>query len=30
MATNDVLQKIVPLIEGKSLMLYEKGDLTYI
>lgn len=30
MATNDVLQKIVPLIEGKSLLLYEKGDLTYI
>lgn len=30
LATNDVLQKIVPLIEGKSLMLYEKGDLSYI
>lgn len=30
LATNDVLQKIVPLIEGKSLMLYEKGDLNYI
>ena len=30
LATNDVLQKIVPLIEGKSLMLYEKGDLHYI
>lgn len=30
MATNDVLQKIVPLIEGKSLLLYEKGDLTYV
>ncbi len=30
MASNDVLQKIIPLIEGKSLMLYEKGDLTYI
>ena len=30
LATNDVLQKIVPLIEGKSLLLYEKGDLTHI
>jgi midasin len=30
LASNDVLQKIVPLIEGKSLMLYEKGDLSYI
>lgn len=30
LATNDVLQKIVPLIEGKSLLLYEKGDLNYI
>lgn len=30
MATNDVLQKIIPLIEGKSLLLYEKGDLAYI
>jgi midasin len=30
LASNDVLQKIVPLVEGKSLMLYEKGDLTYI
>lgn len=30
LATNDVLQKIVPLIEDKSLMLYEKGDLNYI
>ena len=28
--TNDVLQKIVPLIQGKSLMLYEKGDLHFI
>lgn len=28
MATNDILQKIVPLIEGKSLFLYEKGDLS--
>jgi midasin len=30
LATNDVLQKIVPLIQGKSLMLYEKGDLHFI
>jgi midasin len=30
LASNDVLQKIVPLMEGKSLLLYEKGDLTYI
>jgi len=30
LATNDVLQKIVPLVDGKSLMLYEKGDLHYI
>ena len=30
LATNDVLQKIVPLIEGKSLLLYEKGDLLQI
>ena len=30
MVSNDVLQKLVPLIEGKSLLLYEKGDLTYI
>lgn len=30
LATNDVLQKIVPLAEGKSLMLYEKGDLHYV
>ena len=30
MASNDVLQKVVPLVEGKSLMLYEKGDLNYI
>ena len=30
LATNDVLQKIVPLIDGKSLLLYEKGDLTFI
>ena len=30
LATNDVLQKIVPLIENKSIFLYEKGDLTVI
>jgi midasin len=30
LASNDVLQKIVPLIEEKSLLLYEKGDLHYI
>lgn len=30
LATNDVLQKIIPLIEGKSLMLYEKGDLHHV
>ena len=30
LATNDVLQKIVPLIEGKSLLLYEKGDLVHV
>lgn len=30
LATNDVLQKIIPLIEDKSLLLYEKGDLNYV
>jgi midasin len=30
LATNDVLQKIVPLVEGKSILLYEKGDLIHI
>jgi midasin len=30
LASNDVLQKIVPLVEGKSLLLYEKGDLTHV
>lgn len=27
LATNEMLQKIVPLISGKSITLYEKGDL---
>ena len=30
MANNDVLQKIIPLLEGRSLMLYEKGDLKFV
>lgn len=30
LATNDVLQKIVPLVEGKSILLYEKGDLIHV
>mgnify|MGYP003717690931 CR=1 FL=1 len=30
LANNEVLQKLLPIIEGKSLVLYERGDLREI